>query len=577
MSFEENIRETSSKAIHIPDGIIAIDSSGQIIALNDSAEKITGFNENEFLSKKIEDVFISEEDKKIIFNALHENNSISNVTLELLCSNQTKINVVASLTPLEQPNQGIVGAIIVFHDSTEINFLFNTLQEKTKELNYKSSLLETVFNCRQEGIFSINNDWEITAFNKKARELTGYSLDEVLGKKCWKIFKTKNCHNGCHMTNTIDATAVNNYSEIFITSKENKKIPVRVNTSPLFDSNNIQIGALETIQDMSELVNLSSHLDKQFQFTNLVGKSRVMKHVYSLIENVIANDSNVLITGESGTGKETIARSIHLHSERKSQPFIVFSCNALSETLLLSDLFGHEKGSYDGAYISKPGKFELAKNGTILLDGINELPSAMQLKLLRALETRQFERIGGIITLPLKARIIAATSRDLNIEVKEGRFREDLFYRINVININLPPLNIRMEDLPIHINYILENLSNTFNRETKNISSSAFKILKNHNWPGNIRELENVLEHAYITSNGGSIEPEHLPERLWSLLNKQSTKKDDDEEITLKSAEKLILIKNLRKFKGHRGKTAKALGIDRTSLWRKMKKYNLLN
>jgi transcriptional regulator with PAS, ATPase and Fis domain len=201
----------------------------------------------------------------------------------------------------------------------------------------------------------------------------------------------------------------------------------------------------------------------------------------------------------------------------------------------------------------------------------------MQLKLLRALETRQFERIGGIITIPLKARIIATTSRDLNIEVKEGRFREDLFFRINVININLPPLNIRMEDLPIHINYILENLSNTFNRETKNISSSAFKILKNHNWPGNIRELENVLEHAYIISNGGSIEPEHLPERLWSLLNKPSTKKDDDEEITLKSAEKLILIKNLRKFKGHRGKTAKALGIDRTSLWRKMKKYNLLN
>ncbi len=577
MNIKEKIKETSSKPYQIPDGIIAIDSSGKIIALNDSAEKITGYNENEFLSKKIDDMIESEEDKKIIFDMIRENNSFSNISLELICAGQKKINVLASLTPLEQPDKGIIGAIIAFHDSEEIKSLFNNLYEKTKELNSKSNLLETIFNCRQEGIFSINKNWEITSFNKKAIDLTGYTLDEVMGKKCWEIFKTKNCHNGCHMASTIKSADINSTVELFITNKENKKIPVRVNTSPIYDSDNIQIGAIETIQDMSELFNLTSHIEKQFKFNSLVGKSKAMQHAYSLIESVIGNESTVLISGESGTGKDIIARSIHLNSERKAQPFLIVNCNALPEALLECELFGHEKGACKGAYISKPGKFELAKNGTIFLDEIEDLTSSMQVKLLRVLEHRGFERIGGTETFHLNARIIAATSKNLDEEMKAGRFREDFFYRINVINIKLPPLRNRMEDLPSLVNYFLENLSSRLNRKPKNISPSVFKILKNYNWPGNIRELENVLEHAFIISNGSLIEPEHLPERLWTLLNKPAAKKDDDDEYTLKSAEKLILIKNLRKFKGHRGKTAKALGIDRTSLWRKMKKYNLLN
>ena len=577
MNIEEKINKNSSQQFQIPDGIIAIDSSGKIIALNNSAEKITGYNEDEFLSKKIDDLIKSEEDNKIIFNAIRENNSFNNLSLELFKADQSKLNVVASLTPLEQPNQGIIGAIIVFHDSEEINSLFNDLHEKTKELNSKSNLLETIFNCRQEGIFSINKNWEITSFNKKAIDLTGYALNEVIGKKCWEIFKTKNCHNGCHMVSTIKSAEANSTVELFITNKDNKKIPVRVSTSPIYDSDNVQIGAIETMQDMSELFNLTSHIEKQFKFNSLVGKSKTMKQAYNLIESVIGNDSTVLISGESGTGKDIIARSIHLNSDRKAQPFLIINCNALPDALIESELFGHEKGAFEGAYISKPGKFELAKNGTIFLDEIDELSFSLQVKLLSVLEHRAFERIGGIETLNLKARIIAATSKNLEEEVKAGRFREDFFYRISIININLPPLRNRLEDLPSFVNYFLENLSSKLKREPKNISTSVFRILRNYNWPGNIRELENVLEHAFVISNGSIIEPEHLPERLWSLLNKPASKREDDEEYTLKSAEKLIIIKNLRKFKGHRGKTAKALGIDRTSLWRKMKKYNLLN
>ncbi len=356
MNIEEKISETPSQPFQIPDGIIAIDSSGKIIALNDSAEKITGYKEEEFLSKKISDLINSEDDKKIIFNAIRENNSFNNLSLELFKADQSKLNVVASLTPLEQPDRGIIGAIIVFHDSEEINSLFNNLREKTKELNSKSNLLETIFNCRQEGIFSINKNWEITSFNKKAIDLTGYNLNEVIGKKCWEIFKTKNCHNGCHMASTIKSAEANSTADLYITNKENKKIPVRVSSSPIYDSDKIQIGAIETIQDMSELFNLTSHIEKQFKFNSLVGRSKTMKHAYNLIESVIGNDSTVLISGESGTGKDIIARSIHLNSERKAQPFLIINCNALPDNLLESELFGYEKGAFEGAYISKPWK-----------------------------------------------------------------------------------------------------------------------------------------------------------------------------------------------------------------------------
>jgi transcriptional regulator with PAS, ATPase and Fis domain len=323
--------------------------------------------------------------------------------------------------------------------------------------------------------------------------------------------------------------------------------------------------------------NLSKHIEERFHFKNIIGRSKPMLKVFNMMENVIDTDSTVLITGQSGTGKEIIARAIHLNSDRKSEPFIAVNCTAFAETLLESELFGHEKGAFTGAIKSKPGRFELAANGTLFLDEIGDIPLSIQVKLLRIIENRQFERVGGTNTLALTARIICATHRDLEKEIKEEKFREDLYYRINVINIHLPSLYERKDDIPNLVNYFIQKFSEKFNKNINYISSDALKVILFYKWPGNIRELENVIEHAFVVCRGESIETEHLPEKLVTLFEKLVTPEANSKNGSLLSyAEKQMIEETLNRFNGDRTKTADALGIDKTTLWRKMKKLGLL-
>jgi len=302
-----------------------------------------------------------------------------------------------------------------------------------------------------------------------------------------------------------------------------------------------------------------------------------MQNIYTLLEHVSQTDSTVLITGESGTGKELIARAIHVNSERNNQPFMAVNCSAFVETLLESELFGHERGAFTGAIKTKPGRFELAQNGTLFLDEIGDLSHQVQVKLLRVLETRQFERVGGTKPILMKARIIVATNKNLKKEIEENRFREDLFYRINVVNIHLPPLRERIEDLPILIEHFLQKFRKKFKKNIKYISPDAFQLLKKYNWPGNIRELENVLEHVFVLCSQDTINTTSLPEWLIQIvLSKKPGISDTIIKETIKEAEKLHIISILNKYKGDRNKVAEALGIDKSTLWRKMKKFNLL-
>jgi transcriptional regulator with PAS, ATPase and Fis domain len=295
-----------------------------------------------------------------------------------------------------------------------------------------------------------------------------------------------------------------------------------------------------------------------------------------MMENVINTDSTVLITGESGTGKEVIARAIHLNSDRKSEPFVAVNCTAFAETLLESELFGHEKGAFTGAIRTKPGRFELAGNGTLFLDEIGDLPLSVQVKLLRVLEERVFERVGGTKTIPLNARIISATHKNLEKEVAEGRFREDFFYRINVINIHLPSLYERKDDIPGLVTHFMEKFNKKFKKEIHYISPNALKIISHYKWPGNIRELENVIEHAFVVCNSDALRTEHLPQKLQQLKKELALQNEKPPEATpLENAERQLIESTLRKHKGNRTKTASELGINKTTLWRKMKKYKL--
>lgn len=561
-----------------PDGIIVLNKDMNIIVFNQAACRITGYAERDVLGRNIHALLTgSEEETSFIEQSLSLGEVSTNISLTFRRNDNSKLQVMASLTPLTRSEQKIIGLIIVFRDIRETMNMYTELQKKNREIAAEKSKLEAIFRSRIEGTFTVDMKGVITSFNNSAERITAYPQKEVTGKVYWNVFMPGDSEESDYFNSVIYDSDFVQQRELLFTSKKNIRIPVRCNAGPLLDEKGKKIGAVLSFQDISELKNLSTHLEERFQFNNIIGRSRAMNGVYNLMESVINTDSTVLITGASGTGKEVVARAIHLNSDRRTKPFVPVNCTAFVETLLESELFGHEKGAFTGAVKSKPGRFELAGDGTIFLDEIGEVSLPVQVKLLRVLENRQYERVGGTQSLELKARIITATHRNLEEDIKTGRFREDLFYRINVINIHLPTLSERKDDIPGLVDHFINKFNNKFRKDIKGISSGALRLINHYTWPGNIRELENVIEHAFVVCRGDIIDTEHLPERLWSGLGSKDTyTKNDMQTSPLDNAEKKMIEEMLNKFNGSRIKTAKALGINKTTLWRKMKKYGLM-
>lgn len=330
---------------------------------------------------------------------------------------------------------------------------------------------------------------------------------------------------------------------------------------------------LRLSQLVTEVNFLRSELTKKYR--NMVGKSSAMQEVYHLIEKVSKSNATVLVTGESGTGKEVAAVAIHQNSSRSDGPFVPVNCAALPEQLLESELFGHEKGAFTGAVARKLGRFELADKGTIFLDEIAEMPLSMQVKLLRVIQERSFERVGGTETLNVDVRVIAATNRDLSQAIEQGQFREDLYYRLNVIQIKLPPLRERTEDIPILAQHFLEKFRGIY--MVNSISPEAIDLLCKYHWPGNIRELQNVIERAAIICHGSEITPDHLPKEL-SNSPKGSTGaiiRFPEQGLSLEELEKELIIKALEKSGGNQTKAAQLLGITRSALLYRTQKHGI--
>ncbi|MBL1214046.1 MAG: sigma 54-interacting transcriptional regulator [Ignavibacteriae bacterium] len=566
------------RKILAPDGMIVINKDHKIIVFNEAACRITGLSENEVISKNSSFLFDDSTDKNsIISQALASAEIISNISLLINCQSGKKLTVTASITPVEQPSQGTIGIILVFRDTQETLFLYNALDEKNKEILEEKNKLETIFNSLLEGTFTINTEWEITSFNQSAESITGYSVAEAIGKKYWKVFPSEEGNEDPQLKAFIAEHQKELLRETNIIRKDGSRTLVRINSAPLMNTAGEKIGRVVTFEDISLMKNLSDHIEERFHFKNIIGRSKAMLKVFDMMENVITTDSTVLVTGQSGTGKEIIARAIHLNSERKTEPFIAVNCTSFAETLLESELFGHEKGAFTGAIKSKPGRFELAGNGTLFLDEVGDIPLPIQVKLLRVIENRQFERVGGTKSLNLNARIICATHRNLETEIEQGNFREDLYYRINVINIHLPPLYERKDDIPTLVNYFIQKFNTKFNKEINHISSDALKVITHYKWPGNIRELENVIEHAFVVCRDETIETEHLPEKLQNLFERLvNNNVSSNTKSLLELAEKQIVEETLERFNGNRTETADALGIEKTTLWRKMKKFKLL-
>jgi PAS domain S-box-containing protein len=569
--------ERNMDAVIIPDGIIVIGKDLKVIVFNEAASRIYGYNEDEVIGSDCVILFNAcKDDMKYISESLRNNRVYTNIAINITDKKGNIKNVLSSITPIASENS-VLSVVFVFRDTREMLSLSDDLEEKTLELVDQKNRLDAIFNSNIEGTFTIDNDWNITSFNTSAEKITGYKRTEAIGKKCWSIFNSSLCRNGCHMEQTLKNGKPMVGNELEILNKGGKMIPIRVNSGILYNNKNQSVGAVETFVDISEVKNLSAHLSEFYKYENIVGRNKEMKQIISLLESVSQTDSSVLITGESGTGKELAARAIHLNSSRKMGPFIAINCSAFVESLIESELFGHEKGAFTGAIKTKIGRFELAQGGTLFLDEIGDLSTTVQTKLLRVLELREFERVGGNKPIKMDARIIAATNKILSEEISAGRFRDDLFYRINVINIHLPPFRERLDDLPLLVSHFIESFNKKFNKKIRQFSSSAYDHLMDYDWPGNIRELENVIEHCFVLCNGDVIQTECLPKRLRENRKKYSFPNNIGRNIDLKEAEKNLIKSVLEKNGWNRTKSAKELEIDPSTLWRKMKKYKISN
>ncbi len=458
-----------------------------------------------------------------------------------------------------------------------INYGGTILKTKKKPANkyqHRNNNFETILDSIADGVFTIDLDFNITYFNGAAQKITGVSSDQALGQKCFDVFRANICQTTCALGETIKTGKQRINLPIDILNSEGYRIPASVSTSVLKDKDGQIIGGVEIFRDLSAMETLRKEISHQYRFEDIISKNHEIQGIFDILPDIATSGSTVLIEGPSGAGKELFARAIHNVSGNKGE-FVAVSCAALPDTLLESELFGYKKGAFSEAKKDKPGRFARAKDGTIFLDEIGDISSALQVKLLRVLQEREYEPLGATVTAKTNARIIAATNRTLSELVARGSFREDLFYRLNVVKIELPPLSRRREDIPLLVKNFLQKFNALKDREITGISENALGILMQYDFPGNIRQLENIIEYAFVLCRGEMIRTRHLSREILDGMKNRPDVAIDSVPSHLDAAEKKAIVAALHRHNNNRGKTAAFLGINKSTLWRKLKKYKI--
>jgi two-component system response regulator HydG len=448
---------------------------------------------------------------------------------------------------------------------------------------------DEVLNAIGNGLMVVSEDGVIMTANQEMEVITGFSINELVGADCTIL--------GCDVCEKSRIDSQNNWCMLFevkkvknkrclLTRKDGTYISVSKNALVLKNDSGVTIGALETFIDITEIdkkdqkiFELESRLNQGTGFFGMVGRSAPMRTIYQIIEKVAQSDAPVIISGESGTGKELVAQAIHELGRRRKGPFVKFNCAALNTSLCESELFGHSKGAFTGAYRHRIGRFEAAHGGDIFLDEIGDIPFSVQAMLLRVLETKKFERVGDNRSVNADVRVITATNRNLLEMISQGHFREDLFFRINVVPIHLPPLRERREDIPMLTDAFIQELRTRNNKDIEGIAPDLMNLFMNYRWPGNVRELKSVLEYAFCIAPPGIIRLEHIP----AYIPVPEELKPDRSSDTVGAApvfekkieEKAALMEALRLSRGNKSQTAKILGVHRMTVWNRMRKYGI--
>jgi len=427
---------------------------------------------------------------------------------------------------------------------------------------------DAVLDCVADGVFTVDSDFRITYFNKAAEEILGYDRQQVIGRPCREVFRSSICDNGCGLKRAIENDHPVMMRAIYITNASGDRLPVCISAGVVRDDNGEMVGAVETFRDLTQL-EMVGHDATQTVLPNIIGRSPAMSRVFDLVPIVAESDSTVLIEGESGTGKELVARAVHELSSRRDRPLVVVNCGSIPDTLLESELFGHKAGSFTDARHDKPGRFVLADGGTILLDEIGDVSPALQVRLLRVLQERVVEPLGGTRPEPVDVRVIAATNKNVSQLVELGKFRKDLYYRINVVKVSIPPLRDRCDDIPLLVDHFIQK-SNNNGREIEGVSPEVMEILLAHNYPGNVRELQNILEHAAVLCPKGVIKPEHLPDEFLGSVHTNADRPD-----MMESLQRSLIVSALQRNGGNRRAAAKELSVHPTTLWRRARRLGV--
>lgn len=435
-----------------------------------------------------------------------------------------------------------------------------------------SSDLRTILDSINDGVFTVDEQFHITSFNRAAAEILGITPEEAMGRPCWQVFKADICEGACALKETMATGTPLANKHVNIHTAARKKVSISVSTALLRSQGGDVVGGVESFRDLTVVEELRKAAEGRATFHHMTSTNHRMREIFELLPLIAESSSTVLIQGESGTGKELMARAIHELSSRSRKPLVALNCGALPDTLLEAELFGHKAGAFTDAKRDRKGRLAAAEGGTLFLDEIGDISPALQVRLLRVLQERTYEPLGSSESVKANVRFIAASHRDLRTEVAEGRFREDLFYRLNVMQIAIPPLRERREDLPILARRFLDRQVALHGKAIRGFSPEALDLLMRHPWPGNIRELENAVEHACVLCRHELIQTSDLPSTLGTGPAAPAGPPDPAPGRDLRGQEMAAIQAALERHGGNQTAAARELGIHPTTLWRKLKR-----
>ncbi len=580
----------------VSDAVIATDQEGLITFMNPAAEILTGWEMVEVSGKPITDIlniYVRDGEnlikKTFLIEALPKGSATTgglssasggDYNTCLIAKSGQEIPVDYNITPVKDESESLTGNVITFHDTTKYKTREEQSDQTISELYHQIQLVQTVFDSMSDGIAVLDLTGQILFTNPSMKQIFGAESPDTLPNK-WSetygiFYPDKETHVpvGLLLSTHFSRGKAIRDQELFVRNNEQPEgVHIRASAIPLFDENQEVIACVFFVSNI-----LRAGLETTHPFSEIVGTSQIMQQAFTLMQRVANSNITVFISGESGTGKELVARAIYLNSSRKGEPFITVNCAAIPETLIESELFGHERGAFTGATTKRIGKFEQANQGTIFFDEIGDMPLVLQAKLLRGLQERQIQRVGGTADIPIDLQVLTATNQDLEAAVKAGTFRKDLFYRIATFPIELPPLRDRREDIPLLANHFLKKYASSAMQSIKAISSDALRLLMGYDFPGNVRELQNIIERAVLLETTELLQSSSLPPQILSMVSSQPILffRDPTEIPLFQEVERETLAHALKMMDNNVTKAAQALNIDRSTLYRKLKLYQLV-